>query len=714
MLLIGLVVVLSNQSAQPDQPEERLQASRPSLGETGSGRPSRGTGSLVNTPAPAPEDRSADRTPPEQPARTTTGRVVSGPPAPAIIPVQPGEAAPAGHRFDDDMVFYFGGAGDQRLEHVVQLSDGTFLISGSCSNLDWVPQSAERITLTGPMPECGSGDRIPMLVQMDPGLTRILRVVSLPLGSAMNFNVVRTTNIPGQATGLMFVGGERQGVQGQIHQGYFIARLDGNFVDKVPSQFEWLRDIRGTGHLAGGKVWDVGPDGKVILATGDPHGYNWMAVERLTADGEQDVVENWRIHVLEDEEGALHEWTGSPASAGPGTPVRSMIVLKIWGRGDFRSHNREDFLLRNSDGNGGYKQGKWPLDAMFPGYFDPETKKTVQVLEGNRGYYGYRWGNTPNASVGAIVIDRRNGQFYIGGNNKSVLPDPNPDFEPWLVAMDASGGLKWWQRLYSEEKGVSTPDQYIDELAIDYSVDWEIGGAITVVARSHGNNINNFWQGDQVVDPANPGHSFQNQFTGTLGNIHFSWLGRLSLDEGRLLHASYFAEYGEGANHGGRPFSEPLLSHWPHFLSGWPNLNTTRVRPGGLTIDQHGRVYVAAMGRRVITTANAFMEMPSPLRDRGSRGHWSDFVRVYRQDLTTLDYSSILSGTWDWQTGDGGGQIRLSSVLPVNGGLVTVGYTSVDRETRRPRGNDIPRANQPPWAPQERQGEMGIIAVKVF
>ena len=49
-----------------------------------------------------------------------------------------------------------------------------------------------------------------------------------------------------------------------------------------------------------------------------------------------------------------------------------------------------------------------------------------------------------------IIEDARNGRMFIGGNNKSKLPDGLPDFEPWVVAMEASGRLMWWQRLYAE------------------------------------------------------------------------------------------------------------------------------------------------------------------------------------------------------------------------------------------------------------------------
>ncbi|MBK7084986.1 MAG: hypothetical protein IPH53_10085 [Flavobacteriales bacterium] len=123
--------------------------------------------------------------------------------------------------------------------------------------------------------------------------------------------------------------------------------------------------------------------------------------------------------------------------------------------------------------------------------------------------------------------------MYIGFNTKSVLPGGEPDFEPAVMAMDADGALLWWSRLYHEvtpggDTVNSSPDQYIDALAIDYSQP-PASGMLVVNARCHGNNVENLWEGSSIA--ANPGASgFQNQFTGTNGNIHISWLGKLKLE----------------------------------------------------------------------------------------------------------------------------------------------------------------------------------------
>jgi len=297
--------------------------------------------------------------------------------------------------------------------------------------------------------------------------------------------------------------------------------------------------------------------------------------------------------------------------------------------------------------------------------------------------------------------------MYIGGNNQSRLPGGNPDFEPWVVAMSADGELRWWQRLYAESKGVSTPDQYVDAMAIDYRKPADAGGSIVVAARSHGNNVNNFWGGNQIKHPDNPGRGFQDGFTGTHGNMHFSWLGRMTLDTGTMLHATYLAEYAEGAKHQDQPFTDPLLAHWPHFKAGWPDLNTTRVEPHGLAVDGDGRVIVTAQGRRVITTRNAYMAMPSPTTDKGAVGQWADFVRVYKPDLTSPVYSSILAGKWDWSTGKGGSKVDLLTTIPVDGGVLTVGVAPVKGEA----GDAMPTQALPAWLAATRTATAGVVGL---
>lgn len=613
----------------------------------------------------------------------------------------------------DDAAFYVGGTGRTRLAATFALSDGSLLVGGGAESLDWLPTGAPTTALTGAVPESGDTGLTPFLLRLSPDAKRIVSVLTLPRGCAEDVAAIKTTSLPGKPTGELYIAGRtrKDESKGRKLDGYFIARLDANVVAAPPTRLLWSQTVRATGDIRKNLPWDVDASGRVVYATGEPHSYNWVSIESLAADGKPAVVPKWRRHWFVkadggEADGGEAEFAGT-ADQAPGKVTRSAIVLKVWERGDFRSWSRDDYLAKVPDGNGGFNQGRWPFDAMFDGYFDPATRKGVPVTETGHGWYGYRWGSTPCANVGAITIDRRDGSMYIGGNNKSGLPDGNPDFEPWVVAMDRDGAPKWWSRLYPESKGVSTPDQYVDAIELDYTVPLDKGGALVVVARCHGNNVNNYWTGNSIQRPGNPKQSFQQQFTGTHGNMHYSWIGRMAATDGTMLHASFMAEYGEGAKHGAKRFAEPQLDHWPHFLSGWPDLNTTKLR--ALAVDSKGRPVVAAQGRRVITTKNAYQAMPSPATDPGKVGVWSDFVRVYRQDLTTLDYSSLLGGAWDWSTGKDGSSVELSAVLPLEDGLLVVGFAPLGK-SGAPEGHDMPTRNVPAWGRAGRTAEMGVLA----
>jgi len=624
--------------------------------------------------------------------------------------------AHSGEGSPSNLLAYVGGAGNQQLRCVTQLSDGTVLVGGGTEDgpqgLAWLAPEVPRLELAGPA-ITGASKRQAFVLHLTSDLSRVLRVVKFPGSAAVDVRAIKTTSAPGEPTGVLYLSGLRGGDEtAKVKGGYFIARLDGNFVDQAPSKMVWVQNVAAEGSIAQDQPWDVGRDGKVVYAEGNPHSYDWVAVRRLTAEGQPDVVEDWRLHWYQngDKRG---EWFGSPASRCPhGKVVESAIVLKVWGRGDFRSWTKEDYEAKSPDGNGGTKQGRWPYDAFFAGPFDPVNPKDSPR---GRGYTGYGWPSTPCGNVGSLVIDRRNNYLYLGGNNKSTLPK-NPDFEPHVVAMSDTGKLQWWMRLYREvppgpgetyqdnvDGRLSTPDQYIDAMAIDYSQP-AAKGALVVLARCHGNNVINFWKGNEIKHPDNPGTSFQPHFTGSNGNIHYQWLGRLQLADGQMLHATYIGEYAEGAKVGKQSWPDPNLDGWPMFNSGWPDINTTRCR-SQLAVDLAGDIYLCGTGRRPITTKNALMKMP---KSNEGESRWCDFVRVYRQDLTTLRYSSIVTGTWDWKTKEGGSGVSLQAACPTAGGLLVVGHSTLDK-SGNPGPTDMPVTNRPAWTAAQRSGEMGVI-----
>ncbi|MHC5055395.1 MAG: hypothetical protein ACYTKD_11830 [Planctomycetota bacterium] len=655
-------------------------------------------------PGPAPATPAPVDTPVEAPAETSVKTYT------APEPVAGREATSAGR----NIAAYVGKSGSARFEGLIALSDGTLLVTGSAKDLGWLPAGVERseLAVEGLENEPADGPRIGFLLQAASDLSRFIRIATLPAGAAEDLKRVRTTNVPGRKTGDMYVSGTLSHGE-KKKRGYFVARLDGNFVDRVAKRAVWVKNVWADGDMRKMPPWDVASDGKVYYASGAPFSYDWCSLSRLKADGTEDAVEHWRVHWGVDEAGKKAEEHFAPLSSRPGfRATHSSIVLKMWGRPCLRSMTQADYDTWLPDGNGGWKKGRWPVDYWFAGPYSREKDKSGP----GGGYTGYKPGSTPSGRVACVVVDRRNDDMYFGFNFKSKLPGGNPDFEPGVVAMTKDGKLKWWSRLYHEsldkngnrrldpgEPTTSTPDQYVDYLTVDYATN-----ALVVQARCHGNNVINFWSGNAVA--ARPGaETFHNGFTGSGGNFHIRWLGKLELGEGELRACCYLAAYAAGKQNFGKPYADPNLDGWPSHNSGWPRLNTSGCN--GLEVDSKGRVYIVGLGRWPVTTRNAFQKMYRP--DEG-KSKWADFVRVYTPNFETVAYSSILTGTWDPETeGTGSSSVSLKGVLPVEGGAIVVGRGgfAVSKAGEVKGANPMPTANVPAWgSAAPRKDEAPVVA----
>ena len=592
-----------------------------------------------------------------------------------------------------DVLAYAGGAGNVRFTCVQALAEGGVLIAGGADSLDWLPATTKKITLAAAGLTASATGKIGFILLASDDLKTVTAAVALPRDVAREIRWVKTTNIPGGPTGEVFISGTNA-------DGYFLAKLDGNFAKALPTKCAWVFQVKAKKDIQKNQPWDVGGDGRVVFASGEPHSADWADVQRLTPDGQPDVVENWRNHWTV----SGGDWQGAPAAKSPqGKAVRSAIVFKMQGRGALRSWTAEDYGAKTPDGNGGTKQGRWPLDYYFSGPWNPDDPKSS---EQGPGYTGYRWGKNPVGHPQAVAIDRRSNDIYLGANNQSRLPKGEPDFEPYVIAFTRDGKQKWWQRLYPETTDNSTPDQYVDALAIDYTAPETAEGALVVLARSHGNNVVNFWNGSKIAHAKNPKTAFQNSFTGKNGNIHIGWLGRLTLAGGTMLHATYIGEWNANAKLGSKPQSDPNLDGWPSPNDGWPDLNTTKLRPV-LHVDAAGNIYVAGTGRCVITTKGAHQKMPKPGE---GEGRWSDFVRVYARDLTTLKYSSLVNGVWDPAVkGAPASEATIEGIYPAKGGVILCGYAPLDKAGAVLPGPDMPVTNPPAWAAKARTAEMGVI-----
>ncbi len=596
-----------------------------------------------------------------------------------------------------DLVTYTAGDGSVRLHDAIRLSDGTFVVVGGANHLDWLPGGVERITLTGfsGVQSSGSG-RVAILLHLSSDLSQIVRVAHLPSDQTEDFRRIRATNSAELATDVLYVSAGRT-TASTADDGYFIARLNGNFVDEIPSGADWTYDVGAKPRRAGGsrgrsayktiQPWDVDAVGRVVFGRGAEYDFDWASLHRLDASGALSVVEHWPAHWTDA--GECHH---TPASA-CGAPVsHSGVVLKAGRKGSLRSHSAEDYAWLGSDGNGrADRQGRWPDDYFFAG-------PCAADCAGGPGYTGYRTSDKPTQRLGAVVIDRNSGAIYLGLSTQSVLPDGLPDFEPSVVAFDDSGRLLWWNRLYEQTPANSTPDQYVDGLAID-----AVSSSLIVLARCHGNNTVNLWRGDQIA--AHPSASgFQNQFTGTNGNIHISWLGKFSLAEGVLRASTYVAEYTNTTGGLGDALGDPNLDGWQSPNGGWPDVNTTRCADVDVLSD--GRVAITCTGRRTITTTNAHQKM---LHFDEGVSKWNQFVRVYAADLSGIDYSTLVTGTWDAVEGPQSSNTVLQSVLPVDDGIIAAGWHQLDTETGRAKGNPVPTTAVPTWGASEPSGEAGLI-----
>jgi hypothetical protein len=562
------------------------------------------------------------------------------------------------------------------------------------------------------------GTRVGFLLRLSSNLQNILSVHAFADGKVESIDRVRSTEVPGQATGTLFISGQRR-VTAANDDGYFVARLAGNYVASTMTGLSWASNMfcrARNGSLTSPsdmkwlQPWDVRSDGRVVYGSGESNGSTWAQIGVLDSAGQPTTMENWPNHW-----GSAGEQPNRRASQYAGAVTYSAIVLKAGRSGSLRSYNQTDFDAYFTDENGNPRKSKFPDDY----YFSAPQALTGQNMAGP-GYTGYSMlGNNSAARIGDVVIDRRNNDLYYGYNYQTRLPDGLPDFEPTVVAMDSSGNLKWWARMYREftdsnNNGVydageprnSTPDQYVDALALDYA-----GNRLTVLARCHGNNVNNLYQGNALLNNASAA-GFQNQWTGSSGNIHIHWLGKYGLTDGKLYHSTYVGDYSDSATGQTTTFSSGNLQGWANPNAGWPDLNTTRTDSYELAVDSTGQVYITALGRRSFTTSDAYQQQNRPSQGASV---WASFVRVYSPTLSSLAYSSLLRGAWDLSSSSTtGNNTELDSFIPTSTGVIVVGYHEADSTTGTALGLPTPTQNVPSWGRSTMTGEEALLARLTF
>jgi hypothetical protein len=577
---------------------------------------------------------------------------------------QPPAASPAALK---DIVTYVGAGADTAFTCVLSLSDGTVLVGGSATSLDWLPQDVQRTQLFtfGIANDMGSGKHnstlkphIPFLLQLSADFTSVLRIVALPAGSAEDIRWIKTTSLPNEHTGDLFISGTTQDTR-EKSGGYFIAKLNNNFVKGTPTAFAWVRNIWATGAQQSEQPWDVGSDGRVVYVTGQPNGADFCAVQRLQPNGTDDLVPDWHSHWTA--EGKV--FYGTLTSENAALYVRSSVLLKPSEGADLRSWSKRDTTARLADGNGGTKTGRWPLDQLFKLPANPTDP--TKTLEGP-GAAGWWTSGTATGHVGGIAVDRRTNDFYVGCDYLVDSPTARKT-TPCVLAYSATGSLKWYSHLQPDTAVGNEASLRVEGLACDFST---TPAQLVVLGQATSTSNIMFWKGSEVLARKVPGvltHGFQDQYTGP-GNRSVFWLGKLSGAEGQLLAATYIGELAENPEQIGPAATDPLLGGWPDLNGGWPTLENTIVR-SGMSVDSAGCVYLTGVGQRTLTTANAYQQM---LKPGEGKSYPNTFVRVYTPALDGVIYSSLLTG----KVTDGAsleGITLLGATCPVRGGVLTVG-----------------------------------------
>ncbi|MBC8139987.1 MAG: hypothetical protein H7Y38_00950, partial [Armatimonadetes bacterium] len=357
-----------------------------------------------------------------------------------------------------------------RINTCLELSDGTIVVGGSAGDAAQFEAFAQKIPVSkrtvlsypaGSLSNNAGTGRVGFLLHLSADLSTPLDIQSFPAGAIEEVRHLKQTNAVGTRTGVLFLSGTLKS-NNSNGGGYFVARLDNNYVKKLaaPQSLLWARSVNASTEYADTQPWDVGNDGRVVYAWGKPFDANWCAVQRLTPDGADDVVPDWRYHRVQAtapttmpdgkvlKVGDFYEGEFTPATGVAGVrPVHSAIVFKSTGRIQLRSWTQAQYAANLPDGNGRTKQGTWPMDVFFSGPGNPSAPGSSP---GGPGYTGYRLGGGATQRVGGIAVDRRTNHIYIGFSIQSRLPDNTPDIESAVLAMSHTVALKWWSRLYAE------------------------------------------------------------------------------------------------------------------------------------------------------------------------------------------------------------------------------------------------------------------------
>ena len=618
-----------------------------------------------------------------------------------------------------NMVTYAGGTGNEKFQGILQLSNGTLLVGGQANNFDWLPVGLPSNTINNVQRYfSASTEGTGFILHLSADQQAILGLVRFPDNSIRDVYKIKTNSLPGQPTGDIFISGSRDTVGGS--DGYYIARLNNNFINGLPTGVAYYKSVDARTRNGGGpsihfppgsesaqkmyQPWDVNSKGQILYATGADFSFDRTSINFMNRNGVDTLMDYFSVH--------NPNFTGVPASSfvnSTGNPAFDLKSSSLWFKyagtgtpGAMRSYAQNLFNQVRSDENGNSgRKGAFPFDAFFE---TPQSLGGAPVVTTGPGYTGYSVGTGGGrwtGKIGGIVFDKRNSHFYIGMaiSVSSVTSQPNlDDTEPALAAFSANGELKWWARLHKEDANRSSAQQQVENIDLDY-----LHNQVVVLGRTRGNSVNNFWKGNELTNKAG-GRGNQNQITGSNSTSTFPdffWLGKYDLTTGKINHSTYVGEL-EGTQTFTTPSANPNYDGFPDMNSSNFNLGTTLINQ--MQVDHvTGQVFVSGTAQRTMTTLRAYQKMlkPIPYQQGGGVAAIGSFLRVYNPSLDTIVYSTLMTGLWNPANGTSE-NTTIRSILPISGGLIFSGFHSG-------QGNDVQLLNRPSWGTDTRDNQTGLF-----
>ncbi len=212
-----------------------------------------------------------------------------------------------------NILSYVGDAtSNVQLKTVLMLSDSSFLIAGRANNINWLPGVVTITTLDLSTTTIVSDwsdathlantiqsygvTQIAFIMRVSKNYSTILDFVRFPANTVVDITKIKTNSKPGDPIDDIYISGERLGDATPASDGYYIAKLNENFISGVPTSLTWFRNvyIRTAGDANKyNQPWDVDADGEIVFVTGETLNFNWGEIFHMDTTGALDYVPEW-------------------------------------------------------------------------------------------------------------------------------------------------------------------------------------------------------------------------------------------------------------------------------------------------------------------------------------------------------------------------------------------------------------------------------------